>query len=157
MISAYIGRSRKVIPRSEAMPMILICKLIICFIEVFTSHLNLLPSSFKPIPSFFLHASSSAHSIFSSLFPICLHIGILDGTIVTDEVIFTEEERATLKHTVRVTAGYLRTLCRTYKMQTDITGVGPKVLSSTFPGKRVDERHVHTCVPGKLKSRVLNL
>ena len=102
-------------------------------------------------PSFFLHASSCAHSIFSSLFPICLHVGILDGTIVTDEVIFTEEERATLKHTVRVTAGYLRTLCRTYKMQTDITGVGPKVLSSTFPGKRVDERHVHTCVPGELK------
>ena len=125
--------------------MILICKLIICFIEVFTSHLNLLPSSFKTIPPF------CAHFIFSSLFPICLHIGILDGTIVTDEVIFTEEERATLKHTVRVTAGYLRTLCRTYKMQTDITGVGPKVLSSTFPGTRVDERHVHTCVPGELK------
>ena len=124
--------------------MILICKLIICFIEVLTSHLSLLPS-------FFLHASFCAHFIFSSLFPICLHVGILDGTIVTDEVIFTEEERATLKHTVRVTAGYLRTLCRTYKMQTDITGVGPKVLSSTFPGKRNDERHVHTCVPGELK------
>ena len=48
--------------------------------------------------------------------------GVLDGTIITDEVLYREEEVRALELSVKGATGYLKMLCRRYKV--DFTSIG---------------------------------